>query len=175
MPDQTPSANAIACSHCKTLLANEAHFCHHCGMPLDGTWSQSTGETNFVQGLLNLARGLNSTMDVDALLKRIGQSAEQMFSCEASSIMLLDNDKSHLFFKVATGEQGGVVTRYKIKLGEGIAGWVAAKREPVMVNDTSKDPRFTGQHDQASGFKTQSILCVPMLAGGELIGIIELL
>ena len=175
MPEPMPASGPTACSHCKTLLTGDAHFCHHCGMPMDGTWSQEGEQTNFVQGLLNLARGLNSTMDVDALLKRIGQSSEQMFTCEASAIMLLDSDKSHLFFKVATGEKGGAVTRYKIKLGEGIAGWVASKREPVMVNDTSKDPRFTGQHDQASGFKTQSILCVPMLAGGELIGIIELL
>ena len=66
---------------------------------------------------------------MDALLKRIGQSAEQMFLCEASAIMLLDEDQQHLFFKVATGEKGGVVTKFRVKIGEGIAGWVAEKRE----------------------------------------------
>src|SRR4029077_2233151 len=126
-------------------------------------------------GLFNLAKNLASTLDVDALLKRIGQSAEQLFSCEASAIMLLDTDGKHLFFKMATGEKGGMVTKFRIKVGEGIAGWVADKREPLLVNDVSKDNRFTGQHDEASGFKTRSALCVPMMTGGDLIGVAEVL
>jgi GAF domain-containing protein len=125
--------------------------------------------------IFNLAKALASTLDVDALLKRIGQSAEQMFHCEASAIMLLDEDQKHLFFKVATGEKGGMVTKFRIKLGEGIAGWVAQSREAVIVNDVTQDPRFTGQHDQSSGFKTKSVLCVPMLAAGDLVGVVEVL
>src|SRR5437773_8640512 len=121
----------IVCSHCKKELATDAHFCHHCGAPSGGaTWS-SSGDENFVKGLFNLAKGLASTLDVDALLKRIGQSAEQMFLCEASAIMLLDDDQKHLFFKMATGEKGGVVTKFRIKVGEGIAGWVAERKEAV--------------------------------------------
>src|SRR5579872_1246028 len=166
---------AVNCSHCKTPLAENARFCHHCGAPGDVTsWAGSEGD-NFVQGLLNLARGLTSTLDVDALLKRIGQSAEQMFLCEASSILLLDEDKSHLFFKVATGEKGGLVGRYRVKVGDGLAGWVAEKREPLLINDVSADKRFTAQVDQVSGFKTRSILCVPMIAAGDLVGVLEVL
>ena len=165
----------IVCSHCKKELAAAAHFCHHCGAPSGAAdWSKS-GDDNFVKGLFNLARGLASTLDVDALLKRIGQSAEQMFLCDASAIMLLDEDQQHLFFKVATGEKGGLVTKFRVKLGEGLAGWVAEKRESARVNDVSQDPRFTGVQDQSSGFKTKSVLCVPMLAGGELIGVLEVL
>jgi HD-GYP domain-containing protein (c-di-GMP phosphodiesterase class II) len=165
----------IVCSHCKKDLAPEAHFCHHCGAPSGAANWSATGDDNFVKGLFNLAKGLASTLDVDALLKRIGQSAEQMFLCEASAIMLLDEDQEHLFFKVATGEKGGVVTKFRVRIGEGIAGWVAEKRETVLINDVSQDPRFTGQQDQASGFKTRSALCAPMLAGGELIGVLEVL
>lgn len=165
----------INCTHCQKALAAEARFCQHCGAPTDVTaWSSTDGD-NFVQGLLNLARGLTSTLDVDALLKKIGQSSEQMLLCEASSIMLLEDTKTHLFFKVATGEKGGVVTRFRIKVGEGIAGLVAEKRESLLINDTTADPRFSGQMDQASGFKTKSILCVPMIAGGELVGVLEVL
>lgn len=165
----------MTCSHCKKELASEAHFCHRCGAPSGAANWSSSDDDNFVKGLFNLARGLASTLDVDALLKRIGQSAEQMFLCEASAIMLLDEDKSHLYFKVATGEKGGTVTKFRIKLGEGIAGWVAEKREPVLVNDVTKDSRFTGQQDQSSGFKTRSVLCVPMVAAGELMGVLEVL
>jgi len=165
----------IVCNHCKKDLAPEAQFCHHCGAPSEAANWSAAGDNNFVRGLFNLAKGLASTLDVDALLKRIGQSAEQMFLCEASAIMLLDEDQEHLFFKVATGEKGGVVTKFRVKLGEGIAGWVAEKRETTLVNDVSQDLRFTGQQDQASGFKTRSVLCVPMQAGGDLIGVLEVL
>ena len=64
------------------------------------------GSSLTIEDFFNLAKGLASTLDVDALLKRIGQSAEQMFLCEASAIMLLDEDQESLYFKVATGEKG---------------------------------------------------------------------
>ena len=167
---------SLTCSYCKKALAANAHFCHTCGAPTSAAvWSGKEAEANFVHGLLGLARGLSSTLDVDALLKRIGQAAEQMFLCEASAIMLLDDDKNHLYFKVATGEKGGVVTRFRVKLGEGIAGFVAEKKEPLLINDVKSDPRFSVQFDKASGFTTKSVLCVPMIAGGELIGVIEIL
>ena len=165
---------AVTCSHCKATLSESARFCHHCGAPADGAWSPE-GDANFLQGLLNLARGLTSTFDVDALLKKISQSAESMFLCEAASIMLLDDDKAHLYFKVATGEKGGVVTRYKIRLGEGIAGMTASTREPLLINDVASDKRFNSQYDKLSGFQTRSVLCVPMMANGELVGVVEVL
>jgi HD-GYP domain-containing protein (c-di-GMP phosphodiesterase class II) len=142
---------------------------------VDNTWVTASADANFLQGVLQLARSLASTMDVDTLLKRIGQAAEQMSMCEASSIMLLDDDKGHLYFKMATGEKGGSITRYKVKVGEGAAGWVAQARESLRINDVSADKRFSAQFDQASGFKTRSLLCVPMIAGGDLVGVAEVL
>jgi HD-GYP domain-containing protein (c-di-GMP phosphodiesterase class II) len=168
-------AAASACAFCQAVLPDQAHFCAQCGGPVDGILAVPGHDATFIQSLISLARGLSSTQDVDALLKRIGQSAEQMLLCEASSIMLLDDEKENLFFKVATGEKGGVVTRYKIKLGEGVAGGVAQSREPMLINDVSKDKRFAAQFDQLSGFKTRSIMCAPMIAGGELVGVLEVL
>jgi HD-GYP domain-containing protein (c-di-GMP phosphodiesterase class II) len=166
---------ATGCPYCQAAIPNAAHFCVQCGAPINGVGLQGEGDGTFVQGLLSLARGLSSTQDVDALLKRIGQSAEQMLLCEASSIMLVDDEKTHLYFKVATGEKGGVVTRYKVKIGEGVAGLSAQNRESILVNDVSTDPRFANRYDQISGFKTRSVLCVPMVAGGELVGVLEVL
>lgn len=135
--------------------------------------NQRSPET--MQEMFELARSISSVLDVDTLLKRIGAAIENILNAEASSIMLLDDDQQTLSFKVATGEKGGVVQKIKVKVGQGIAGMVARDRKPLIVNDVTKDPRFTGQVDQASGFTTRSIACVPMTADGETIGIVEVL
>lgn len=175
MEGSLQKSTSVVCPHCNTPLVPEGHFCHTCGAPSDWAWTDAQGNSNFLQAILAVARSLASTTDVDILLKRIGQAAEEMILCETSSLMLLDDDKAHLYFKVATGEKGGVVNRYKVKLGEGIAGEAASKRESILVNDVSADKRFTGQVDNVSGYKTRSILCVPMIAGGELVGVLEAL
>ena len=170
------SEESVPCSHCDTGLLPDAHFCHACGSPIHvGAGNSEDGAMSFVQELLTLAKGLTATLDVDALLKRISQSSEKIFTCEAASILLLDEDKTHLFFKVATGEKGGMVTRFRVKMGEGIAGWVAEKREPLLIADVAADARFTSQVDNVSGFKTKSVICVPMMAAGDLVGVLEIL
>ena len=59
--------------------------------------------------LLSLAGSLSSILDLDYLLQRIGDTAEEMLDCEASSIMLLDPTKKSLYFKVATGNKGSAL------------------------------------------------------------------
>jgi putative methionine-R-sulfoxide reductase with GAF domain len=125
--------------------------------------------------LFDIARSLSSTLDVDTLLKRIGNAAEQLTNSEASSIMLLAPDKQYLLFRVATGEKGMAVKKMKVKVGEGIAGWVAKNQKTLVVNDVSKDERFATTFDKSSGFQTKSILCVPLMLGEEIIGVAEVL
>lgn len=125
--------------------------------------------------LLAIAGSLNSTLDLDFLLKKIGIASEQLLDCEASSIMLVDQTKKFLYFKVATGTKGAALKKITVPIGKGIAGWVAEHREQLIVNDTSKDERFTGQVDKSSGFQTRSIMAIPMVTRGELIGVAEVL
>ncbi len=132
-------------------------------------------EKETLQNLFEIAKSLTSTLDIDTLLKRIGESAEYLTDSEASSIMLLDEDKQHLSFKVATGEKGGTLKKLKVRVGEGIAGTVAKTKESLIINDVSKDQRFSKQFDKSSGFVTKSILAVPLLDGDELIGVAEVL
>ncbi|MFN3550904.1 MAG: hypothetical protein ACK4WJ_03755, partial [Endomicrobiia bacterium] len=77
---------------------------------------------NKLEEIFEIVKNLSSTLDLDTLLKRIGDAAEKLTDSEASSIMLIDEDKKHLYFKTAGGEKGTVVKKIKIKLGEGIAG-----------------------------------------------------
>ena len=125
--------------------------------------------------LFSIAGSLNSTLDLDFLLLKIGAAAEQLLDSEASAIMLVTDDKKHLFFKVASGEKAKALKTMTLPIGKGIGGWVAQNRKPEVVNDTRSDPRFAGQFDKASGFVTRSLLCVPMLFRGELVGVVEVL
>ena len=89
--------------------------------------------------------------------------------------MLVTDDKKNLFFRVASGEKAQALRTMTLPIGQGIAGWVAQNRQPQTVNDTKSDPRFAGKFDKASGFTTRSLLCVPMLFRGELVGVVEVL
>ncbi|MFN0116895.1 MAG: HD domain-containing phosphohydrolase [Elusimicrobiota bacterium] len=125
--------------------------------------------------IFELARVLCSIRDVDNLLAEISAAVERMTQSEAASILLLDPEKQQLVFRVATGEKGSSVKKFYVPIGKGVAGWVAEKSEAVIVNDVLRDTRFTGQIDKSSGFSTKSILAVPMIANGELIGVCEAL
>jgi len=131
--------------------------------------------TEEMKEIFDVAKNISSVMDVDALLKRIGTAAEKLLNAEASSIMLLDDDKQTLSFKVATGEKGGVIQKMKVKVGQGIAGLVAQDKKRIVVNDCAHDPRFNSQMDKASGFITRSVMCVPMFVETELVGVVEVL
>ncbi len=132
-------------------------------------------EREILENFCELAESFISTLDLDTLLKRIGSAAEQFTNAEASSILLLDEDKESLYFKTAGGEKGGLVKKMKVKIGEGIAGWVAKERKPLIVQDAAKDERFKKTFDQTTGFVTKSILCVPLVFNNELIGVAEVL
>src|SRR4030043_470324 len=64
------------------------------------------------------------------------------------------DEKGKLFFEVALGEKGEIVKRFHLKMGEGIAGWVAMHGEPLIVLKAQEDPRFFKEGDQAAGFVT---------------------
>jgi putative methionine-R-sulfoxide reductase with GAF domain len=132
-------------------------------------------DTNTALELFSIAGSLNSTLDLDFLLQKIGAAAEKLLDSEASAIMLVTDDKKQLFFRVASGEKAKALKTMTLPIGQGIGGWVAQHRKPEVVNDCQKDPRFAGKFDKASGFITKSLLCVPMEFRGELVGVVEVL
>ncbi|MBI3554446.1 MAG: GAF domain-containing protein [Elusimicrobia bacterium] len=125
--------------------------------------------------LFGLAGGLNSAMDLDFLLQKLGAAAEQLLDSEASAVLLVTDDKKRLFFKSATGAKASAVKALTVPIGSGICGWVAQQRKPEVVNDTRKDPRFAAEFDKASGYVTRSVIAVPMEFRGELVGVLEVL
>jgi len=126
-----------------------------------------------LEDIFEIVRTISSTLDLDILLKKIGQAAEHLTDAEASSILLLDESRKNLYFKVATGDKGSVIKKHTVPVGIGLAGWVAQYWKPIIVNDVKRDDRFMKQMDTSTGFVTRSVLAVPMMIGGDLIGVCE--
>lgn len=127
-----------------------------------------------LEKVLSLNSKINSTLKIEELLTLIMTTAAQVVQAQAASLMLLDELTQELVFRIALGETGGALKeKFRVRLGEGIAGWVAQKGESLLVNDVRRDPRFAGRFDQATGFESRAILCVPMRARDRLIGVLE--
>ncbi|MEK6543626.1 MAG: HD domain-containing phosphohydrolase [Elusimicrobiota bacterium] len=125
--------------------------------------------------LFEIAEEVTSSTDLDIVLEKVGVVMKKLLDCDASSIMLLDETKKNLYFKVATGDKSRIMKKLTIPVGVGVAGWVAQNLRPVIIEDVRKDPRFAGQFDKTSGFITKNLICVPMFSKGEAIGIVEVL
>lgn len=139
---------------------------------LDSTF-QPTREQ--LAALLSVSRLLTSSIDLPALLNLIVNSAGELLACEASSLFLVDPTGEQLVLKVATGPVSGEVKELRLKMGEGIAGWVATHQKGLIVNDAQHDPRFTAAVDQATGFQTRSVLAVPLVDRRQVVGVLETL
>jgi GAF domain-containing protein len=109
------------------------------------------------------------------LLDQILYHAMSVISAEDGSLLLLDEETDELVFAVVHGDIRGQLRGYRIGGDIGIAGWVATEGEALIVNSPRQDWRFSPQIDEAFGFVTRSILCVPMITRGKLVGVIELL
>ncbi len=117
---------------------------------------------------------INSTLNINRLLSIIMEMIKDIMDTETSTLLLYDEDMEELVFKVALGEAGDELKeKYRVKLGQGIAGWVALNRKNLQVDDVYSDPRFDPMYDKNTGFITKSILCAPLLFKGKLLGVIQ--
>lgn len=123
--------------------------------------------------LTEVARTVNSSLSVDNVLEISMKLVSQIMRAEASSLMILDAKKKELIFKVALGKKGKEVKEIRIPLGSGIAGYVAEHGEPLVIPDVTVEERFFKDVDEKSGFKTRSIICVPLKIKDKLIGVAE--
>ncbi|MBI3920837.1 MAG: GAF domain-containing protein [Armatimonadetes bacterium] len=125
--------------------------------------------------LVGVSSMITSELDLDQLLTTIMDLTCHVMKAEASSLMLLDEETNELTFRVALGEKGEEVKQFRVKVGEGIAGWVAENRQSLLVEDVYRDPRFKKEIAESIDFPTKSIICVPIIVKEKLIGVIEVL
>jgi putative nucleotidyltransferase with HDIG domain len=127
------------------------------------------------RGLLKAARKINSSLDTERVIGEIISLAARVIMAEAGALLLYNPISERLEFKVAHGGGGEAVKSFSVALNEGIAGWVASRRRGLIVTDVRKDRRYYREVSEKTGFETRSILSVPMITKGRLIGVIELL
>jgi GAF domain-containing protein/CheY-like chemotaxis protein/anti-sigma regulatory factor (Ser/Thr protein kinase) len=128
-----------------------------------------------ITSLYEVGQALASTLDLDELLNVILQEACRVLEVDVASIMLLDEQTGELVFRSGTGGMAERLVNLRLAPGQGVAGWVAQHGEPLLVRHAPSDPRFDPAFDQITGFTTESILCVPLILKGRMIGVVEVL
>lgn len=128
-----------------------------------------------LHALVRLSSVINSSLDISEVLESSMRSMEEMMNAEASSIFELDPDREELFFRVARGDSEASPKEIRMKIGEGVVGWVARSGEPLLVPDTGEESRFSDKVDRHTGFRTRSIAAVPIRNRGRIVGVLEVL
>ncbi len=126
-----------------------------------------------LQILIRVSSLINSTLESSEIELKAVEALTTLLDAEAGSLLLLDEATGELVFEMAVGEKGGTLKESRLRPGEGVAGWVAAHREPLIVGDVRRDKRFSRRADRQTGFTTRNILAVPVLSRGKLVGVLE--
>ncbi|MCK4839185.1 MAG: GAF domain-containing protein [Desulfobulbaceae bacterium] len=115
----------------------------------------------------------SSTFDIQRVLSYTMDMIRTLMNVEAGALALVKDGE--LEFAVAFDVDLSQLQKFKVKLGQGIAGAVAARGETIIENNALESKKLYSQIDQSTGFETRSVLCVPMISQGKVIGIIEVL
>jgi len=125
--------------------------------------------------MLKFGALINSSLNIERILETAMKWAEEFTRAEASSVYQLDEEKKLLLVRVARGEKKEPVRKIKLKLGEGIAGFVVKTGEPMVVQDVRKEKHFSDKFDKMTGFQTRSMICVPLIIRNKAIGALQVL
>ncbi len=119
--------------------------------------------------LLEVADVVNTTLDLDTTLRRVAELVRKVIDYEIFGILLLNEKTQELRIRFQVGYSHGVAERVRIKVGEGVTGLAAQRREPILVDDVTQDPRYI------SGVaNVRSELAVPLIVKNRLIGVINI-
>jgi HD-GYP domain-containing protein (c-di-GMP phosphodiesterase class II) len=125
-------------------------------------------------GILEVAKALVAERDLDRLLKLIVHASARVVEADRCSLFLVDRERGELWTKVAQGLGG--MKEIRIPMDRGIAGAVATTNSSINIPDAYKDPRFNQNVDKQTGYKTKTILCVPMRSvEGDVVGVVQAL
>ncbi|MGD0179475.1 MAG: GAF domain-containing protein [Terriglobales bacterium] len=119
--------------------------------------------------LLEVADVVNTTLDLDTTLRRVAELVRKVIDYEIFGILLLNEKTQELYFRFQVGYAPEVAERMRIKVGEGVTGIAAQRREAILVDDVAKDQRYISAVPNV-----RSELAVPLIIKNRLIGVIDI-
>ena len=126
-----------------------------------------------LRGVLDIGRLANAETDLGGLIDLVTRQTCSLLEAERGSLYVLDREAGDLHTSMAMGLPGKAI---RLKLHQGVAGLVAATGESIVVDNAYADPRFYRGVDEATGYRTRTILCVPIKSQrGDVLGVLELL
>ncbi len=127
-----------------------------------------------LHGLIDTSRIIHSVRDLKKLLLLIVRVTSKMLNSEGCSVILVDKETEDMVIKTIIGPKSPELASFHLSKGEGIAGNCIKNEAAIIVNDVTKDSRFSKRADKFSGFLTRSILCLPLMVEDECIGALEI-
>jgi sigma-B regulation protein RsbU (phosphoserine phosphatase) len=160
----------FSCSYIANLVNNE-----NLVQDLEGSSERMQKMLKEMVTLHEITHALESSDNLESLLEYIMQKSQNVMTAEAASLMLVIDETNELEFKITLGPKAQEVKPFRLPIGKGISGWVAQTGEAVLIADAYSDPRFDPSFDKRSGFKTNSMLCVPMIHHAKVVGVMTLI
>jgi diguanylate cyclase (GGDEF)-like protein len=122
----------------------------------------------------DVAKALTSSLDLDSILQTIMEKVAAYFKPDTWSLLMVEEEKQELYFAIAVGDAAEVLKPVRLKVGEGIAGWVAKNGESLLIPDVYTDPRFAKRIDEMTKWHTRSLICIPLWSKKRVLGVIQL-
>ncbi|MGE5723765.1 MAG: GAF domain-containing protein, partial [Acidobacteriota bacterium] len=123
----------------------------------------------------DVAKALTSSLDLDSILQTIMEKMAEYFRPDTWSLLMVDEERDELYFAIAVGDAAQSLKDMRLKVGEGIAGWVARHGEGLVVPDVYNDQRFARRVDEMTKWETRSIICLPLRSKHRVLAVIQLI
>jgi sigma-B regulation protein RsbU (phosphoserine phosphatase) len=126
-------------------------------------------QANTLTLLTEISRELTSILNLDQLLKRVGELLQKVIDYQIFSILLLDETQHKLVHRFSVRFKENVQVKHDIPVGRGLVGTAALEKRSILVPDVSKDPRYIKANPE-----TRSELCVPLIYKDKVIGVLDM-
>jgi diguanylate cyclase (GGDEF)-like protein len=122
-----------------------------------------------------LARSLNSTLDLDAILRTILEQMERLITADMWTLLMMDDSRQELYYAIAPANGEHALRDLRVRVGEGIAGWVAQHAETLIVPESENDDPRLRQSLTAERHSVRSVVAMPLRGRKGVQGVIEIL
>jgi len=128
-----------------------------------------------LETLVDIGKALTSHLTLEDVYRVVMEKVGKLLRPQAWSLLTVDEQSAELCFEIVVSPAGENLRGTRLKPGQGVPGWVAQQATALLIPDVSKEPRFANSQQHDFGFVISSIVCVPLVAGNRIVGVIQLL